>query len=171
MNKKGQATLQVGIILSVFIAVLVGLILLTDVAGFVGTTRNTQTQNDTIDGTSTTTPANGATIDLPGQELLSTPIVMNASGTAETITSDNYTIAEGVSATTGLKTIQFTTVGTEIDAMAVNISYTYGADGYIESSGGRAIAGLIILFFALGIGVIALMPTMRDRLFDIIGKI
>ena len=165
MNRKAQ--LNLGMILSVFIGVLVGAVLMTSVASFVGTATGTGHQNDTLDGTSTTAPASGAVIDLPGQELLSTAIVVNATSGAA-VPATNYTIDEGLSATTGLKTIRYTTTTNgNFASEAVNISYTFGPDGYIDNSGGRAIASLIVLFMALGIAVVALIPSIRTKLMDI----
>ncbi len=80
-------------------------------------------------------PAAGASIDLIGQELLSVPTVINRTG-AEVITTGNYTIAEGVSTSTGVKTIILTTkAGSVYASKDVNISYTYGPDGYVDDTG------------------------------------
>lgn len=166
MDKKGQ--LNLGIILTAFIILIVGLALFLAIAQTVGESTNTLTYNSTALGTAgrITFPAAGASIDLTGQELESTPTVVFSNGTL--CGADNYTITEGISNTTGVKTILFTTLD-NAGAIA-NVSYVYGPDGYIESGASRSIAGLIAIFFALAIAVIALEPTMRSGVLNMMGK-
>lgn len=163
MDNKGQAGM--GIFLIAFVAVIVGLVLFQAIAGQVGTA----TTSATLVAGQYTIPAAGVTIDLIGQDLLSTPAVINRSG-GEAVTATNYTIQEGVSATRGVKTIQMTGKGGYYASKAANVSYTYGPDGYINDSGGRAIAGIIIIFVALGIAVVALEPTLRSGVLQMMGK-
>jgi len=171
MEKDG---INIAVIITIFIGVLVGLVLLPTTAQYVGITSNTIVQNSTSgQGTTYTAPTwaeGGTTIDLVGQELLSTPIVRNSTTDGIVFAAANYTIAEGISATTGLKSIQFTSNNASLDGLTLNISYEYGADGYIDNGGGRAIAGLIPLFFALAIALIMLIPTARSKVLEMIGK-
>jgi len=44
---------------------------------------------------------------------------------------------------------------------SLNVSYTYEPDGYVTSGAGRAVAGLIILFAAMGIAF-ASFPNKGD---------
>lgn len=168
MNKKGQ--LNIGAFLTIFIGIIVALILLGGISPFLGVTRNSVTAvNHTYTIANTTTPT-----DLAGQELLSTPIVTNATADADVITATgNYIIDEGISATTGLKTVQFVwdVAGSNRSGMtAINISYDYGADGYIENSAGRSMVLLIPIFAALAIIVFALSPTLRSDILNKLGK-
>lgn len=164
MNKKAQMK-QIGVLIMVFVAVIVGVALMISSAGTVGTSTTTITlTNSTI-----TSPANGAATDLTGQDLLSTPVVHNAS-TGAIIPTTNYTLSERVSPTTGLKTVYFQTDDASIASQSLNVSYTYGPDGYINDSAGRSIAGLITVFFALAIGVIGLIAINKDQLLDMIGR-
>lgn len=164
MNKRGEMN-GLGIFLTVFIVVIVGLSLMTAIAQQVGpVTSTTNARNVTY-----TAPAANATIDLTGQELLSTPVVTNASS-GTVVAAGNYTVAEGISTTSGLKSIQYTSTDGIYQSQPVNISYSYGVDGYITDAGGRAIASLIVLFVALGIAIVAMSPTMRSGLLDLIGK-
>lgn len=170
MNKQGQVNLSMGLLISAMVAIIVGAVLMTTVATYVGQTTSTFTNNDTADGTATTAPAAGATSDLTGMELIGTPTVINATNATDTIATDNWTIDEGVSTTTSLKTIRLTmdsasTYGGE----DLNITYTYGTDGYIESSGARGIVGIILIFMAVGIAVIALVPVLRNKMIDLAG--
>lgn len=165
MNKKGQE-LNIGGLIMVAIAVIVGAILFTAVAGFIGQTTTTGSENNTY-----TPAADGSSIDLLGQELLSTPIVINQSS-GNVSCADNYTIAEGVSPRTGTKRIIMTTPTGNDESLCtvLNISYDYAPEGYIDDSAGRAVAPLILIFMALAIAITALVPTLRSKLLDEMGK-
>lgn len=164
MNKLGQV--NVGGLIAIAVTIIVGAVLLVAVAGQVGTTSNTITDTNA----SFTAPAVSEVIDLTGMELIGTPVVINATG-GETISSGNYTIDEGVSATTSVKTIRYTSTATsEYAEQPIFITYTYGADGYIADASARSIVSLILIFMALGIAMVALVPTLRSGLMDMIGK-
>jgi len=156
MNNKGQ--MGTGTILMGFLAVIVALALFISIAQQVGETSTTGSASQA----QYTMPADGVTIDLVGQELLSTPTVTNMSDGTDTVTASNYTIEERVSAVDGLKRITLTAAAGPFNSQAVNISYDYGAEGYIDSSGGRSVAALITLFAALAIGLIFLAPVIKD---------
>lgn len=155
MNNKGQMNLA--LVLSIFIGIIVGLVLLVGTYPYIGDATNSQT----ITNGQITTPAAAATIDITGQDLLSTPVVTTPAGVV--ISDGNYTIAEAVSETSGVKRIQYTTIGTEYDATLVNVTYTYGPEGYIESAGGRSVAGLIAIFGALAIAILSLVPILKSK--------
>lgn len=159
MNKNGQVGLN--FVLIALIGILVGIVLLPTIAEFVSKSTGTVSL---VNGTYTA-PAEGSSIDLPGQELLSTPIVNNVSGPS--VPTTNYTIAEGISNTTSLKRILLTMpVGSGYDAQEINISYDFGPEGYIDNAGGRSLASLVIIFVALAIAVIALVPTLKSKILD-----
>jgi len=162
MNKKAQTGWAM--LFVVFIGLVAGLALYEAVVSNVGavTTASSHT-NLTV-----TMGANGSRVDLDGQELLNTPEVYNATG-GELVTSGNYTIDETVSATTGVKTISILTpANSNYMSVPVNVTYEYGADGYIASSGGRSMALLIPIFAALALAVFALSPTIRGNFADLI---
>ena len=158
MDNKGQT---MGIILMAFLGVIVGLVLFQASAGQVG---RTHIQVVLVNGTYTS-GANGASVDLIGQELLSTPYVINQS--APVNVGGNFTIYEGVSPTTGVKTIRMKTINETWASKGINVSYTYGADGYIEDSGTTAIAGLVVIFAALAVAMVVLVPTLRSGVLDL----
>ena len=169
MNNKGQ--MEVAALIILFISILVGLVLFLPIAQNVGSVTDTQVFNTTESGTVFTAPASGASTDLTGQELIGDAVVQNGSDGTAIETAGNWTVTEIVSTTTGVKTLSFTTTaGSEFASKSVNLTYTYGPDGYIESAGARSITGLIVLFFALGIAVVAMTPVMRSKLFDLVGK-
>jgi|TARA_Y100000310_G_scaffold159030_1_gene158446 hypothetical protein len=168
MDRKGQATLTIGIILMTFVTILVGVILFQAIAQEAGKTSATAVYNTTAGSDAITAPAQGASIDLEGQELLGSVIVRNDT---YIIAADNYTVTEGVSTTTGVKTILFTTSATgTIAGQSLNISYPYGADGYVTSSGARGVIGIIAIFFALAIAIVALVPTLRSGVLQGFGR-
>jgi len=157
MNKKAQMGL--GVFLMVFIAVIVGLALFLTIAQTTGSATATSTATNVT----YTAPANGARIDLTGQDLLSTPVVHNAT-TGTVILAGNYTIDEIVSTSTGVKTISLQVDSTDQQSLDWNVSYTYGADGYVNSSGARAMVSLIAIFFALAVVVITIGPVVKEGL-------
>ena len=141
MNKTGS----IGALIVFFIGVIVALAILPAIADGQSTMTSQVTGNETI-----TTPANGSWIDLVGQELFGTPVVYNqSSGTL--ITGTNYTIEEGISSVDGKKTVRYKSGTDEYSNVGVNVTYTYGAEGYVDDRGGRSIAGLIVLFAAIGL--------------------
>jgi len=167
MNRKGEQTnLGLGLILTVAIGLIAALALMPAIFQNVGTTTNTATAtNATYD-----VAGAGVTIDLLGQELIGTPFVVNeSSGEALTVTTD-YVIDEGVSTSTGVKTIRYTPAGAIYATTGVNITYEYGPDGYIDSSGGRSMAGLIAIFAALAVAVFALSPTLKSGVLNMLGR-
>lgn len=162
MNKKGQDSLNyMGLIVGIFVTIIVALALFQASAGNLDKAVNTFY----LGNTTYTAAADGVTIDLQGQELLSTPLVQNATSGAA-VPSTNYTIQEGVSATTGVKVIQYTGLVGAFEGESINISYTYGDEGYIEDSGGRGIANIILVFAALAVAVVTLIPSLRSGVMD-----
>ena len=153
-----------GIIVISAICIIIGASLLPTIGNYTGQMLN----SDTLSNGLFTAPALGSSIDLKGQELLSVPVVTNRSD-GIVITSGNYTIAEAVSPTTGNKVIRYTTLSNNFSSKNINISYTYGAEGYVEDAGSRAMIPLIIVFFALLIMTVALVPIFRQGFLQMIG--
>lgn len=169
--KSKKAQMNVGMIILLFITLIVGLILFQDIAQFVGQTRDTAViVNDTF-----TAPANGGRVDLTGQEFFGSATVYNATGQSSASTyilgAGNYTIDERVSPTTGVKTVYFQLDDALFENQELNISYDYGPDGYMDNSGGRSMAGLIIIFTALVIAVVAMSPVIREGLSNLYQRV
>jgi|TARA_R100000750_G_C2326772_1_gene88519 hypothetical protein len=149
MKKKGQQ--GIGGMVVLFIGIIFVFALLPAIADGVDTLRTTR---DAVN-TSFTFSTVGVPVAIEGQELIGTPTVTNTSGTALTT---NLTIDEGLSAADGGKSVQVTLTGNGFITDDINytdtaalISYTYGADGYAESSGTRGVAFLIVILAALGL--------------------
>jgi len=163
MNKNGQSVVGVGTFITLFISIIVGVILLISVAQTVGTTLDTASYNTTAGDAAVTFPANGASVDLEGQEYISGFLMVNATGEG-TINAGNYTVSEIVSTTSGVKTISLLADDALMNGVSVNVSYIYGPDGYVENSGARGMISMIIVFFALAVAIIAMEPTVRSGL-------
>lgn len=161
MNNKGQ--IGIGTLLVVFISVIVAVTLFITISQNIGSVTDTYTAT----AAQYTPAADGVSIDLTGQELISVSSLVNESGTHDC--EDNFTVAEGVSPRTGTKRILMTTPSGNDESYCtyVNISYEYGPEGYIDDSGGRAIALIIPLLAALGIAVITLFPSLRSEILGI----
>ncbi len=166
MNKKGQ--FEMGMIIGIFMLIVVGTALLTSSAQNVGDVTNTiDIANDTLSST------NGTTLALLTQldgKFVSDVVVYNGSDDV-IVASGNYTIFQnqvinGVE--TALINVSANPVGLQVQAW--NISYTSQPTTYDSNSGGRAIAGLITLFFALAIALVALQPTLRSGIIEKFGK-
>lgn len=167
MKKKGQAN-YAGLIIIVGIALLIGLSLLPTIAQYTGKMTNSVTATNV----SVTTGANGAYVDLPGQELIGTYTINNYthSTTSGGITSAGLSISEGVSTVTGYKTVRLLTSNATWASKTVNVTYVYGEEGYVEDTGARAILPLIIIFFAVLLMVIALTPALRSGIMDMVKR-
>ena len=166
MNKKGQTEINIGGLLVAFVGIIVGLALFLAVAQTIGPVTSTTTYNSSVNG-AYTSAVSGSKIDLIGQELISVTLVQNAT---DVLPATNYTTGEHVSTSTGVKSIYFQTDDAEIESATFNITYVYGADGYLDNSGARSIALIIPIFAALAIAVVALVPSLRSGIMDLMKK-
>lgn len=160
MNKKGFEGSSVGMLIVVAVAIIVGLVLLQQSATNVGTL----TTMDTVTNSQITAPAVGSSITLQGQAVSGFSATNGTSGDA--IPASNYTITSRVVSNgqlvSTLTALDGTTIGWQ--GKLINVTYTYEPYGYDTSSGGRAIANLIIVFFAIGIAVIALAVILKEKM-------
>lgn len=166
MNKKAE-NLSVGGVIIIAIVAIVGLILLTAVAQYVGDVTNTvDVANETLVST------NGTTLALIAQfqGKYVTDVVIYNSTDDLIIGTGNYTIYQN-QVIDGAET-----AGINVSADVVyqgqnwNASYTFQPTTYDTSGGGRAVAGLIVIFFAIGIAVVMLVPTLRSKILESMGK-
>ena len=162
MNKKGQISL--GIIIAVFVGVLVGAIFLQIIAQQVGDSINTVT----LVNQTNTAGANGEVFNITGYKALSDVVIHNASG-GEVIAAGNYTVTNNV-VRNGELVVSITVDDAEYESMNWNVSGTAQPTTYISESGGRAVAALITIMFALAVLVVSLTPVMRDKLIDMMRR-
>lgn len=167
MNKKGQI-IGVGIFVMMFLTILVGVILLDASADEVGraTTIFTRTNETQV------APANGSALNFTGFKELNNVVIYNyTNGTAGTGSEilDNgpdYQIKNNV-VFNGQEISQIVVYNNSIPTGARwNVTYDGTPDTYISSGGARSIADLILVFFALAIATVALVPSVRSRVFN-----
>jgi len=162
MNSKKAEMGDIGLILVMFIAVLVGLILFAAIAQNVGLTRDL----GRIDNETVTTAANGSTITLNGK-LVSGLFIYNATGDPAATGGNgtgnlvsNFTLTNNV-LSNGELIVTLRSDHEQLSSASMNVSYDYQPLTFIAESGTRSIAGIIIIFTALAVFV-ASIPRLRD---------
>ena len=165
MNKKGQ--IAIGGILLAAIGIIVGLVLLTDsIADNTAAMTELRTQPNM-----TVSSVYSSTVTLVGK---STSNFVAGNATGVTIPANNYTLNNNVILADG--TLGATVTWKEGDLLAkgagpgANVTYTYQPLGYVNDSAGRAMTNLIVLFCAIAIFVVALVPTLRNGVLNMVGK-
>lgn len=161
IGKKGQA--GVGMLILGAIAVIVALVLFQASADNVEKGTRTNTGLVTVNNATYTMAAavNGIT-EVAGQELVGSVGLTNKTAGQTQIQASNYSVAECVRTSDGLKGICLKVLDDDYASANVNITYTYYPDGYIDDAGGRAVAGIIILLAAIAIGI-TLLPIIRNK--------
>lgn len=157
MDRKGQAIGQIGVIIMVFIAIIVGTILMIGSAQNIHPFRNTvPVANDSVSSAATATAVN-----LQGQA--ATDVVVYNGTNDLILLAGNYTVLNN-QVVDGSLTATFNATGTGIYlGQDWNVSYTSEPDGYSNNAGARSIAGVIIIFFAIAIAFIAIVVVGKDK--------
>ena len=164
MNNKGQV--GVGAILIMAISVIVGVILFTAVAQQVGSSTSTVTINK-----STGTVVNETAVYLLEYRSISSVVVYNETGGAVIAAADYVLTNNVIDPTTGGLSVRIVP-----EFASNNSKYIWYVTGtaqktdYIADNAGRAIAGLIAVFFALAIAVVAITPSLKSGLLDLVGR-
>ncbi len=162
MNKRGQMSIF-SVIMVMFMAIIVGVVLFQVVAQEVGRSTSTETLlfDDTLD-----VIANDTSQYITNWRALNDVTVYNETG-HEIIPAGHYTIVNNV-VRNGALTVNFTpyALNYENTTNAWRMNATGQPTTYIADSGSRAVAGLIVIFFALAIAVVALEPTLRSGFMD-----
>lgn len=148
MDRKGQ----IGMLIIVATAIIIGAVLLTTVAN----QASVATTTATITNASYTSNAIvNSTITLAGQGFQGTPVVKNNTKDV----SSEFTIST-TSGVIYMKTLDTAAIANN-NGTKLNVSYTQEPTGYADSAT-RSIIPVIIIFFALAIAVIALWPVIKD---------
>lgn len=160
MNRKGQT--EVGMLIVIAMVAIIGAILMQASAQSVGDVINTvDVANESVSSVNGT--VNGTLTQLSGK-LVSDVVIYNA--TDIIVATGNYTIFNN-QVVNGIETAVINVSAPPyLQPDNWNVSYTYQPTTYDASSGGRAVAGLIILFFALAIAIAMLVPTLRSKILD-----
>ncbi|GAH44054.1 unnamed protein product [marine sediment metagenome] len=156
MNKKAE--MGVGMIIMIAITAIVGAILLVGSAQNLHPFRNTvDVANDSVSSANTATAVN-----LQGQAA-SSMVVYNGTDDA-IIPATNYTILNYQVVNGVLTATVNASAAPEYLPYAWNVSYTSEPDGYSTSAGARSMGQIILIFFGLGIAVVMLIPTTRNKI-------
>jgi hypothetical protein len=160
MNKKGLEGGQIGMILVLAIALIVGLVLLQAAAGNVGEVTNTIT----IANQSLTAAVNGTPQYLTNIKVLTNPVIINATGNI-VLSAGNYTIENNV-VYNGQEAVKITP-DTQVQwKTAWKVSGTGQPTTYDPSAGGRAITSLIIIFGAIALAGAAVAVVIKNDVFN-----
>jgi len=166
MNKKGQV--ELGAILLTFVIVIVGIALFIASAQQVGDVTNTiNVVNESVSSTNGTSLA---LLPLLQGKFVTDFVALNGSNDV-LISSGNYTILQN-QVINGVETalINVTASQAGLQLQNWNVSYTSQPTTYITNSGGRALANIIVVFFALAIAIVTLFPTLRNKVLEGFGK-
>lgn len=145
-----------GTIVIVAVAIIIGVAFLTASAGYIGSATST------VSISNTTYVVTTGYNDLSGyQTIIGTYSIYNTSaGTA--IPVSNISIVDRVGSD-GQKTASVYVIDSKWNNNNISVVATLGPDGYIEDSSGRAVAGLIVIFTALAIAVVAMYPSIKEK--------
>lgn len=156
---------KVGIFISAFIILLIGIVLL----GSTADTVTIATDSTTIESLNeSTTLINGTGVALTNNWVTSIIEVLAQNGTANyslTETTD-YTVDNLNSETT----VQITLVNAEWDGNTSYVSYNYQNDNYVRSGVSRVLIRLIIIFFAIALLGIAIAVMYQMGLMELFKK-
>lgn len=139
-------------ILMVFIGAIITIVFLQSISDTQSFQVNTFTENNLT----VTAPAVNASVALSGRELIGTATVQN--GTTN-ISLEGAGVFVNESVINGIKSVRLNVnqTGAGFAGTPVNVTYTAGADGYLERSVDRTISNLIPLFAALAILIFVLV--------------
>jgi len=158
-NNKGQMAM-VGLLIMTFIAIIVGVSLLN---GGVYQNIGTLTRMETANNHSFNFP-NATTVVLRGQAV-SDLVIRNS--TNDVVPASNYTVVNREVSTGVIRVTLTNTTAVWFTNKPVNATYTYEPIGYDTNGGNRAVIGLIAIFAALALVVVAMVPILRDNILDI----
>jgi len=164
MDKKGQGAVQgLGMFLMVFIAVVVGLILFQVIAQQVGSSSTQVLINSTLTITNDT-----ISVGYIDYRAISDVIIVNNSDNA-LIDTANYTVTNNVINPTNQQLATSIVINPDYlhTLREWRISGTAQPTTYIADSGARSIAGIIAIMFALAIVVVALVPSLRSEIMNL----
>ena len=157
MNKKGQMNGVGGLIL-IAVAIIVGVVFLQSIAQNVGDSVN----KVEVVNTSLTTVVNNTAQYLTDIKSIEDVVIYNETGNA-IVSSADYTITNNV-VHNGALAVEILPDTTAAYKSAWQVSGTAEPLTYISESGGRTIANLIVIMFALAILAIVLAPVAKESM-------
>lgn len=163
MNNKGEVDKGIGMFLVVFVTLIVGLVLFQVVAQQAGSS----TTVGSFYNVTYSAGAEGTDILLTGYRTVADVTITNATDGAS-IPSTNYTINNEQVVNGNL--VATVTVGDgQFESVSWNISSASAqSTTYINDAAARSIVPLIAIFFAMAVLVVALTPSLRNGLMDMV---
>lgn len=155
-NKKGQG-MKLGVIITTFIVVIVGIILLDTTSDSISATTvlGSQTNETVTTSSSTATVAN---VDNGGHI-----ITFFGNETESTVDDENHHV---IGVDVNITEAGVVTHRSNITDAAYLISYTYFPEAYVQDATSRTLMPLIIIFFVLAVFALAVTPV-RESLFGL----
>jgi hypothetical protein len=154
---------DISFIFMIFMGLILAIALINPIADQIFTNTN---DASLVNGTYAMPLAN-VSIDLAGRNILSTPVVTNATS-GVIIASGNYTIADGTG-TDGLISVRITSTDAATTSgyagTNVNISYSYQPDGSMPTSGSRSILNIVLIFGVLGVLMFSITQLYKQESF------
>ena len=163
-QKKAQTDIGIGTLVTIFIMVIVGVILLQATAQSVGTATTLSTWVNHTE----TSAATGSSIYLTDYKYLTVTNIHNGT-LGVVIPASNYTVTNNV-VYNGALAVKITSLSGPYDGEIWAINGVAQKTSYIADGGGRALASLIVIMFALAIAVIALYPVLSSKILSAFGK-
>jgi hypothetical protein len=161
VNKKAQV--QIGALITLAIALIVGLVLIAD---GISEPIAAVTQTTTVSNVTYTAPAAaGSSINLVGQAYTNVIVTNATSGTL--IPASNYTITNRVVNNGMLVTTLTANAGNSLGwhGKGINVSATVEPFGYDTNSGNRAIISLILVLAAIALVAASVAVVMKNSEF------
>lgn len=160
--KKGQA--MVGALIMGFVAIIVALAFFNPIAS--NSTILTTTVN--VVNQTVAAPAAAATSTILTGQAVSGVVAINASS-GTVIPASNYTITNYVVSNGQLTSTWTSNAGAiGFQGKNINVTYTYEPYGYATDGGTRAIVPMILIFMALALAIVILVPSLRSGVLDMI---
>ena len=164
MNKKGESEVGFGMLIVVFMAIIVGVVFFQVIAQEVGRSTNTiALENQSL----VIAAVNDTPYVITNCRAISGAVFFNETG--DVPIAGTATIVNNV-VTNGALTVTVTPDVAPAEQNIWTVDATCQPLTYIAESGGRAVAGLIVIFFALAVAVVSLTPTLRSRVLESFGR-
>ena len=165
-NKKGLSNVGFGGIIILFMGIIVALAFIPSIAQ----SKGTMTDLRTVANASLGVMTNGTVLYITDYKSCSDVKIWNATGDVE-IPSTNWTQTNNV-VYNGQEAVSITPAVDVLAGHAFNkgtakYQGTCEPLSYIHESGGRAIAGVIIIMFAIALAVVALVPALRSGILEL----
>jgi len=149
---------KLGILLSAFITIIIGLVLIGSLADSIFLTTNTVSVSDPTTITEAGLNA-GTLVNLDNDDIINTSVTVDNGTTV--INPGNYTVYPS----DGQIAVFNNTEATWVYGLSLNVNYTYKPDEYIANATSRTLVSLIIIFFALAVLAIGFVLIRRMGLF------